>query len=177
MAATGKTGKTGVTGVTSAGLARPAHAAAVYQVEADERVAVARRHAHVLLEERLLVRAALADEVEILVLVHLLALVVGRQLRLELVEEALVKRVAQRDPVEREVLRVAAVLDLLDERLEVVRLAARRREDLQLPAPRDARVGDAVEEAQVRVQRRLVDDAVAALASLGVRVRRERVDV
>ena len=151
------------------------HVVAVQHLIGDERGRVVRRNAHVLLVERLLVGAARLDEVEIGGLVHRLAFVALGELRLELGQEAVVEGVLECDLVEAELLRVAG-LDLVDELLEERVAAAGRGEDLEFAAPRDARIGDGVELARVGMQGELVEDAVAALARLGVGVRGHRVD-
>ena len=142
--------------------------AGVEQIVGNECAGVVVGHAHVFLGECLGIGTASLDEVEVRGLVHFLALIVGGELGLEFGQEALVERVLERHAVERKALGVSLMTDLLHEGVEEVAAAAVRAEDLRRSAPCDAGVGDGVEFARVGMQGELVQDAVAALAGLGV---------
>ena len=132
--------------------------------------------AHVFLEEGFVVGAGVADEVVIGGVVHGEAGIAGRELGLELGEEALVEGVLEGDAVEGEFLGVAAVAGFGDEGVEVVGGAAVGGEDFELAAPGDAGVGNGVEFAGVGVEGEFVEEARAAFAGLGVGVGGEGVE-
>src|SRR5690606_25334624 len=134
------------------------------------------RLAHVLLEEGLLVGAARTHPVEILRLVHRLALVVRREHLLELPQKALLERILQRHAVETDALGVATLSHFADQLVEKVVTATMGGDHLQAAAPGDAGVGDGPELARVRMQGELVENTPAALAGLRIGVARHAVD-
>ena len=152
------------------------HAARIYQVIADERTGIIAGFAHVLLPETLFIDAAAADEIEIRSLVHLLPRVILRQLRLQLPQKSLVQRIFQRHPVQADAHRVPIVADFLNQLIKKILAAAVCRYDFQLAAPGDARVRNRPQLARVRVQRKLIQHAIAAFARLRVRVAAHAVD-
>ena len=142
----------------------------------QKRARIVRWHAHVLLQKTLLVRTAALDKVEVVPLVHLLTLVVRRELRLQAVQKTVLQRVFQRHTVQRYLLRIPFFAHFGDELVEKIVASAVCRHHLQLTAPGDARIGDRIELARVLVQRELVQQTVPALARLRIRRTRHRVD-
>ena len=151
--------------------------AAGNQVVFQECHVVVGRDAHVFLQERFLIHATGLDEVVVGRFVHRLPFVVLGQLLLQLVEQPLVERVFQRDPVQADALRVAAFAHFADQLIEEVVAAAVGAEHLQAAAPGDAGIGNGPQLARVFVQGEFVQHAAAALAGLRVRVGRHAVDV
>ena len=159
----------------SLALNRAIDTVAVEHLVADEGGRVVRGNAHVFLVERLLVGAAGFDEIKVCRLVHCLAFVASWEFLLQLGEKALVQGVFKGDFMKAELLRVAA-LDLIDKLLEERIRAARSREDFEVTAPRNTRIGDGVELARIGMKRELIEHTVTALTRLSVRVGGHRVD-
>ena len=127
-------------------------------------------HAHVFLGECFLIWTRRADEVVVRGVVHRLAWVIRRKLQFQFFQQPLLKRILQRDAVQRKVFGVPAVPGLGDQPAKIILRAAMGGENLQLPAPGDAGIRNRVELLRVGMQRKFIEDARAALACLSIRI-------
>ena len=149
------------------------------QVIGEERPIIIPRHAHKLLQPRLLIRALMAQALQKIVILPRQPVIPWIRLapfRLQLPQKPVLDRVRDRHPVQAETLRIPLVPRFVHQLVEKVRAAAMRRNNIQPAAPQSARIPHRVEQPVVGIERKFVKHTMPPLPRLRVRIRRQTVN-